>query len=99
MARLRVSSGHEACRILERHGFAEIRRRGICVVMQRRTPAGTTTVPVPDHPELKTGTLLSIAKDQGHESIAARERIRREQELLEPDVLSRAPGDSARKRP
>jgi predicted RNA binding protein YcfA (HicA-like mRNA interferase family) len=48
------------CRILERHGFVEVRRRGSHVVMQRTTAAGTTTVPVPDHSELKTGTLLSI---------------------------------------
>jgi len=58
MGRLRVLSGREVCRILERHGFVEVRRRGSHVVMQRRTPDGTTTVPVPDHPELKTGTLL-----------------------------------------
>jgi len=28
--------------------------------MQRRTETGTITVPVPDHPEIKTGTLLAI---------------------------------------
>jgi predicted RNA binding protein YcfA (HicA-like mRNA interferase family) len=30
--------------------------------MQRRTSEGTTTVPVPDHSELATGTLLSIIR-------------------------------------
>ncbi len=30
--------------------------------MQRRTATGTVTVPVPDHPELKIGTLLSIIR-------------------------------------
>ena len=30
--------------------------------MQRRTPEGTTTVPVPDHAELAIGTLLSIVR-------------------------------------
>jgi predicted RNA binding protein YcfA (HicA-like mRNA interferase family) len=30
--------------------------------MQRRTETGTMTIPVPDHPELKTGTLLSIIR-------------------------------------
>jgi predicted RNA binding protein YcfA (HicA-like mRNA interferase family) len=53
------------CRILERHGFVEVRRRGSHVVMQRTTAAGSTTVPVPDHPELKTGTLLSIIRQSG----------------------------------
>jgi predicted RNA binding protein YcfA (HicA-like mRNA interferase family) len=33
--------------------------------MQRRTEAGTVTVPVPDHPEIKTGTLLSIIRQSG----------------------------------
>jgi predicted RNA binding protein YcfA (HicA-like mRNA interferase family) len=33
--------------------------------MQRRTPAGTTTVPVPDHHELRIGTLLSIIRQSG----------------------------------
>jgi predicted RNA binding protein YcfA (HicA-like mRNA interferase family) len=53
------------CRILERHGFVEVRRRGSHRVMQRRTAEGTTTVPVPDHPELKAGTLLSIIRQSG----------------------------------
>jgi predicted RNA binding protein YcfA (HicA-like mRNA interferase family) len=30
--------------------------------MQRRVGTGTITVPVPDHPELKVGTLLSIIR-------------------------------------
>jgi predicted RNA binding protein YcfA (HicA-like mRNA interferase family) len=62
MGRLRVLSGHEVCRILEQHGFAEARRRGSHIVMQRRTSDGTTTVPVPDHAELAIGTLLSIIR-------------------------------------
>jgi predicted RNA binding protein YcfA (HicA-like mRNA interferase family) len=33
--------------------------------MQRRSGEGTCTVPVPDHPELKTGTLLSIIRQSG----------------------------------
>jgi predicted RNA binding protein YcfA (HicA-like mRNA interferase family) len=33
--------------------------------MQRQTPEGTVTVPVPDHPELKIGTLLSIIRQSG----------------------------------
>ena len=56
MGRLRVLSGKEVCRILQQHGFSEVRRRGSHVVMQRRTDSGATTVPVPDHDELRTGT-------------------------------------------
>ena len=65
MAKLRVLSGREVCSILGKHGFVEVRRRGSHVVMQRKTDAGTTTVPVPDHSELKIGTLLSIIRQSG----------------------------------
>jgi predicted RNA binding protein YcfA (HicA-like mRNA interferase family) len=65
MGKLRVLSGRDACKILEKYGFREVRRRGSHVVMQRRTDAGTVTVPVPDHPELAVGTLLSIIRQSG----------------------------------
>src|SRR4030095_2281215 len=62
MGRLRVLSGREVCRILERHGFTEVRRRGSPVVTQRPTSEGTITVPIPDHAELAIGTLLSVIR-------------------------------------
>jgi predicted RNA binding protein YcfA (HicA-like mRNA interferase family) len=65
VARLRVLSGREVCRILEAHGFREVRRRGSHVVMQLRTEQTTRTVPVPDHPELRVGTLRSIIRQSG----------------------------------
>jgi predicted RNA binding protein YcfA (HicA-like mRNA interferase family) len=65
MGRLRVLSGREVCRILQQHGFVEVRRRGSHIVMQRRTDAGSVTVPVPDHSELAIGTLLSIIRQSG----------------------------------
>ncbi|MBI2894515.1 MAG: type II toxin-antitoxin system HicA family toxin [Deltaproteobacteria bacterium] len=65
MGKLRVLSGREVCGILADFGFVEVRRRGSHVVMQSRTDAGTTTVPVPDHAELRTGTLLSIIRQSG----------------------------------
>lgn len=33
--------------------------------MQKRTPQTTVTVPVPDHAEVKIGTLLSIIRQSG----------------------------------
>jgi predicted RNA binding protein YcfA (HicA-like mRNA interferase family) len=60
MGKLRILSGREVRRTLEQHGFTTVRRRGGHIVMQRRTETGTITVPVPDHPEIKTGTLLAI---------------------------------------
>ena len=47
----RVLSGRDECRILVAHGFAEVRRRGSHVAMQRNDAEGTVTVPVPDHRE------------------------------------------------
>lgn len=65
MAKLRVLSGREVCRILGKHGFVEVRRRGSHVVMQRKIETGSITVPVPDHSEIKIGTLLSIIRQSG----------------------------------
>ncbi|HEX2442266.1 MAG TPA: type II toxin-antitoxin system HicA family toxin [Methylomirabilota bacterium] len=65
MGRLRVLSGREVCRILQQHGFIEVRRRGSHIVMQSRTDAGSVTVPIPDHRELAIGTLLSIIRQSG----------------------------------
>ena len=65
MGKLRVLSGREVCKILEAEGFTEIRWRGSHVVMQKRLNNTTTTVPVPDHKELKTGTLTSIIRQSG----------------------------------
>jgi predicted RNA binding protein YcfA (HicA-like mRNA interferase family) len=65
LGKLRVLSGSDACAILARHGFTEVRRRGSHIVMQRKDAAGTTTVPVPDHRELRQGTLRSIIRQSG----------------------------------
>ncbi len=62
MGKLRVLSGQEVCAILERHGFTRVRQRGSHIVMQRVSADGTTTVPVPDHKELRTGMLRSIIR-------------------------------------
>jgi predicted RNA binding protein YcfA (HicA-like mRNA interferase family) len=65
MGRLRVLSGREVCRILQQHGFVEVRRRGSHIVMQRHTDAASVTVPIPDHRELAIGTLQSIIRQSG----------------------------------
>jgi predicted RNA binding protein YcfA (HicA-like mRNA interferase family) len=62
---LRKLSGREVCAILGRHGFARVRQRGSHVVMQKRTEGRTLTVPVPDHRELRLGTVLSIIRQSG----------------------------------
>lgn len=59
-------SGREVCEILARNGFAEVRRRGSHVVMQRIAADGaTTTVPVPDLAELRISTLSAIIWQSG----------------------------------
>ncbi|HXA19234.1 MAG TPA: type II toxin-antitoxin system HicA family toxin [Thermoanaerobaculia bacterium] len=50
------------CRLLSLHGFQEVRRRGSHIVMQKRGAATTITIPVPDHRELRIGTLQSIVR-------------------------------------
>jgi predicted RNA binding protein YcfA (HicA-like mRNA interferase family) len=62
LGKLRVLSGREVCKILAAQGFSEIRRKGSHVVMQKRVAATTITAIVPDHPELKLGTLQSIIR-------------------------------------
>lgn len=65
MGRLRVLSGKDVCAILARHDFVEVRRRGSHIVMQRSTSTGTVTVPVPNHSEIRIGTLQSIIRQSG----------------------------------
>lgn len=65
MGKLQVLSGKEVCDILKRHGFGEVRRRGSHIVMQRKVAGSTVTVPVPDHSELRIGTLQSIIRQSG----------------------------------
>jgi predicted RNA binding protein YcfA (HicA-like mRNA interferase family) len=65
LAKLRILSGKEVCAILRKSGFEEVRRRGSHVVMQKKIPAGTITVPVPDHAEMRIGTLQSIIRQSG----------------------------------
>ncbi|RLS75702.1 MAG: type II toxin-antitoxin system HicA family toxin [Planctomycetota bacterium] len=50
--------------MLAGHGFAEVRRHSH-IVMLKADPDGTVTVPVPNHDELKRGTLRSIIRQSG----------------------------------
>jgi len=65
LAELRVLSGQEVCAILERHGFVNVRQRGSHIVMQLASDGSTKTVPVPNHAELRAGTLRSIIRQSG----------------------------------
>ncbi len=61
MPDLPVVSGADVVRALERLGFAVARRRGRHVVL-RRGPSGCV---MPDHGELKVGTLTGILRQAG----------------------------------
>lgn len=65
MGKLKVLSGEAVCAILHSAGFNEVRRRGSHIVMQKSTPDSTITVPVPDHAEVRIGTLQSIIRQSG----------------------------------
>ncbi len=53
------------CRLLERHGYVEVRQKGSHRIMQLRIDEATRTVPVPMHKDLKPGTLASIIRQSG----------------------------------
>jgi predicted RNA binding protein YcfA (HicA-like mRNA interferase family) len=65
MPKLRVFSGRELCKLLAQQGFEEVRQKGSHIVMQKKVGNSTITVPVPDHAELKIGTLQSIIRQSG----------------------------------
>lgn len=62
MPKLPTLSGREAIAVLEKNGFSKVRQRGSHIVMQKALQDTTITVPVPDHKELRIGTLRSIIR-------------------------------------
>jgi predicted RNA binding protein YcfA (HicA-like mRNA interferase family) len=62
LPKYRIFSGKELCALLAEHGFLRVRQKGSHVLMQLKTADTTVTVPVPDHREIKIGTLQSIIR-------------------------------------
>ena len=56
-----VLSGREVVRGLGRLGFEQISQRGSHIQLRR----GSATVIVPDHPEVRRGTLATILRQAG----------------------------------
>jgi predicted RNA binding protein YcfA (HicA-like mRNA interferase family) len=50
---------------MAQHGFKQVRRKGSHIIMQKVAGNSTITVPVPDHDELKLGTLTGIIRQSG----------------------------------
>lgn len=44
------------------HGFIQVSQKGSHIIMQKRENGQTITVPVPNHSEIKIGTLQSIIR-------------------------------------
>ena len=63
MPRLPRISGREAVAAFERAGFQVRRRRGSHIIMTR--PGFPETLSIPDHRELKTGTLRALIRKAG----------------------------------
>jgi predicted RNA binding protein YcfA (HicA-like mRNA interferase family) len=63
MSRLPVISGRQCVRALEKVGFAEDHQTGGHIVLRRENPIDT--ISVPNHRELRKGTLRAIIKQAG----------------------------------
>ena len=61
MPKLPSVSGSEVIRALQRLGFIVLRQRGSHVILRR----GSQGCVVPDHREVKTGTLAGLLKQAG----------------------------------
>lgn len=61
MKRLKAVSGKDCIKILcNKFGFEVIRQKGSHVILKKETPLGKIGTVVPNHTELKIGTLKGI---------------------------------------
>jgi predicted RNA binding protein YcfA (HicA-like mRNA interferase family) len=65
LGKLKILSGKEVCKILSSNGFVQVRQKDSHIVMQKRANNSTITVPVPNHSEIRIGTLQSIIRQSG----------------------------------
>lgn len=63
MAKLPVVSGQECIKALQKLGFNITRQKGSHITLRRADPP--TRVTIPNHKEVKPGTLRHIIKDAG----------------------------------
>ena len=61
MPQLKIISGKECVKILcNKFGFGVVRQRGSHIVLKKETPEGAIGTVVPNHKEIKIGTLKGI---------------------------------------
>jgi predicted RNA binding protein YcfA (HicA-like mRNA interferase family) len=65
LGKLKILSGKEVCKILSSNGFEQVRQKGSHIIMQKKVNNSTITVPVPNHSEIRIGTLQSIIRQSG----------------------------------
>ncbi|MEY2493851.1 MAG: hypothetical protein QOJ45_343 [Verrucomicrobiota bacterium] len=65
MPKLRILSAGEVCDILQKRGFTQSRQSGSHIVMRKQTADSGRTVIVPNHSEIRRGTLRSIIDQSG----------------------------------
>ncbi len=63
MSKLPLLSARECIRALEKIGFHELHQTGAHIIMRRDDPK--TTVSVPNHREIRRGTLRAIIRQIG----------------------------------
>lgn len=63
MSKLRIISGKQCIKTLEKFGYVIYRQRGSHVTLVRKDPPSQTTVPI--HKELDKGTLRAILRQTG----------------------------------
>jgi predicted RNA binding protein YcfA (HicA-like mRNA interferase family) len=61
LPRLKTLSGKECIKILcNKFGFTIMRQKGSHIVLRKQTPEGSVGTVIPNHQELKIGTLKGI---------------------------------------
>ena len=60
MSKLPIVSGKDIIKVLSKIGFEHVRTKGSHAILNKQTPKGKITIPVPLHKELAKGTLKSI---------------------------------------
>ncbi|MBV6419989.1 MAG: hypothetical protein DAHOPDDO_01215 [Ignavibacteriaceae bacterium] len=62
LGKLKILSGKDVCKLLESNGFQKVRQKGSHIIMQKKIGDSTITVPIPNHSQIKIGTLQSIIR-------------------------------------
>ena len=63
MSLLKKCSGKERVKILcNKFGFSIVRQKGSHIVLRKETPEGAIGTVVPNHKEIKMGTLKNVLK-------------------------------------